>query len=128
MKRFLLITVMLFIAQLGSAIENDSLLNQAREFSSKKDYSSAITCYKKYLKETSNTKLKEIYIEYANNYYLNNQKKEAIQAIRIAIEKHGFVEQDFIYNKTLNEKLSDDAWAAIYDDYFVLRDRYLASQ
>lgn len=128
MKRFLLLTVMLFIAQLSSAIESDSLLNQAREFNSKKDYSSAILCYKKYLKETSNTKLKEIYIEYANNYYLNNQKKEAIQTIRTAIEKHGFVEQDFIFNKTLNEKLSDDAWAAIYDEYFVLRDRYLASQ
>lgn len=128
MKRFLLLTVMLFIAQLSSAIENDSLLNQAREFSTKKDYSSAIICYKKYLKETSNKDLKEVYIEFANSYYLNKQKKEAIQTIRVAIEKYGFVEQDFIFNKTLNEKLSDEAWAAIYDDYFILRDKYLANQ
>lgn len=127
MKNYIFTFVIVLVAQIGFAGELDSILNKARAFSNKKEYTEAIAVYENYIKVSKGENLKEVYIELANCYFYLGKKQEAVNNIKTAIVKHGFTEEDFIYNSVLNEKLSSYALSVLYDDYYKLRNKYLAT-
>ena len=56
-----------------------------------------------------------------------NDKKNAVNTIKVAISKYGFGEEDFIYNQTILPKLSEYALAQLYDELDGLHKKYLAT-
>lgn len=127
MKKILLTLVFVMVAQFNFASANDSILNQARKHFQQENYKEAISAYKQFLRTTSESDLKNVYIELANTYYKANDKKNAVNCIKDAIVKYGFQEADFIYNQTILPKLSDYALAQLYDDIDTLHQKYMAS-
>lgn len=127
MKKTVLTFVILFVAQLGFAGELDSILTKARALTEKKNYTEAIKTYENYIKLSKGENLKDVYIEIANCHFYQNNKEAAVNYIKDAITKYGFTEEDFIYSSILDEKLSSYALSVVYDDYFKLRKKYLAT-
>lgn len=127
MKKTVLTFVVLFVAQLGFSGELDSILTKARALTEKKNYTEAIKTYENYIKLSKGENLKDVYIEVANCYFYQNKKDAAVNYIKEAIVKYGFTEEDFIYSSILDEKLSSYALSVVYDDYFKLRKKYLAT-
>ncbi|WP_291139238.1 hypothetical protein [Flavobacterium sp. UBA7663] len=127
MKKIICSFVILFISQLTFANELDSILTKARSLTEKKNYSEAIKEYENYIKLSKGENLKDVYIEVANCYFYQNKKETAVNYIKDAISKYGFTEEDFIYSSILDEKLSSYALSVVYDDYFKLRKKYLAT-
>ncbi|MQP24635.1 hypothetical protein GFJ94_06115 [Flavobacterium sp. LMO8] len=127
MKKIIYTFVILFISQLNFANELDSIISNAREFGKKKNYTEAIKEYENYIKLSKGENLKDVYIEVANCYFYQNKKETAVKYIKDAISKYGFTEEDFIYSSILDEKLSSYALSVVYDDYFKLRKKYLAT-
>ena len=102
-------------------------MTKARSLSEKKNYPEAIKEYENYIKLSKGENLKHVYIAVANCYFYQGNKKEAVNNIKDAIVKSGFTEEDFIYSSILDEKLSSYALSVLYDDYFKLRNKYLAT-
>ena len=127
MKKIIYSFVILFISQLTFANELDSILTKARSLTEKKNYTEAIREYENYIKLSKGENLKDVYIEVANCYFYQNKKETAVNYIKDAISKYGFTEEDFIYSSILDEKLSSYALSVVYDDYFKLRKKYLAT-
>ncbi len=127
MKKIILTFVIVFVAQLSFAGELDSILTKARSLTEKKNYAEAIKAYENYIKLSKGENLKDVYIEVANCYFYQNKKETAVNYIKDAISKYGFTEEDFIYSSILDEKLSSYALSVVYDDYFKLRKKYLAT-
>ncbi|MEL1247330.1 hypothetical protein [Flavobacterium helocola] len=127
MKKIICSFVILFISQLTFANELDSILTKARSLTEKKNYTEAIKEYENYIKLSKGENLKDVYIEVANCYFYQNKKETAVNYIKDAISKYGFTEEDFIYSSILDEKLSSYALSVVYDDYFKLRKKYLAT-
>ena len=127
MKKIICSFVILFISQLTFANELDSILTKARSLTEKKNYTEAIKEYENYIKLSKGKNLKDVYIEVANCYFYQNKKEVAVKYIKEAITKHGFTEEDFIYNSLLNEDLSSYALSVVYDDYDKLRQKYLVT-
>lgn len=127
MKKIIYSFVILFISQLTFANELDSILLKARDFEKKKNYTEAIKAYESYIKNAGDENLKEVFVEVANCYFLDGKKDVAVKYIKKAITKHGFTEEDFIYNSLLNENLSSYALSVVYDDYDKLRQKYLVT-
>ena len=127
MKKIILTLVFVMVAQLDFASVNDSILSQARIQFDNGNYTEAIRSYKQFIKTTSSTDLKFVYIELANSSFKNNDKKNAVNTIKVAISKYGFGEEDFIYNQTILPKLSEYALAQLYDELDGLHKKYLAT-
>ena len=127
MKKIIYSFVILFISQLTFANELDSILTKARLLTEKKNYIESIKEYENYIKLSKGENLKDVYIEVANCYFYQNKKETAVNYIKDAISKYGFTEEDFIYSSILDEKLSSYALSVVYDDYFKLRKKYLAT-
>jgi tetratricopeptide (TPR) repeat protein len=127
MKKIICSLVILFISQLTFANELDTILTKARSLTEKKNYTEAIKEYENYIKLSKGENLKDVYIEVANCYFYQNKKETAVNYIKDAISKYGFTEEDFIYSSILDEKLSSYALSVVYDDYFKLRKKYLAT-
>ena len=127
MKKIIYSFVILFISQLTFANELDTILTKARSLNEKKNYTEAIKEYENYIKLSKGENLKDVYIEVANCYFYQNKKETAVNYIKDAISKYGFTEDDFIYSSILDEKLSSYALSVVYDDYFKLRKKYLAT-
>jgi tetratricopeptide (TPR) repeat protein len=127
MKNFIFTFVIVLATQIGFAGELDSVLIKARALNERKDYTEAIKVYESYIKLSKGENLKDVYIEVANCYFYQGNKKEAVNNIKAAIVKSGFTEEDFIYSSILDEKLSSYALSVLYDDYFKLRNKYLAT-
>lgn len=127
MKKILLTLVFVMIAQFNFANANDSILAQARKYFQQENYEKAIKSYKHFLRTTSESDLKDIYVELANSYYKANDRKNAVNSIKEAITKYGFKETDFVYNQTILPKLSDYALGQLYDDLEILHQKYTAS-
>lgn len=128
MKRIIYILVLLFVFQIGQAKDKSLILVQAREFALKKDYKSAIKSYKQFVKLAKKDDLKNIYFEFANCYFKDGDNKKALKTLKKSIKKYGLTEEDLMYNKNIDPKLSDLAWVEIYDDYFRLRNKYITYQ
>lgn len=77
-------------AQFNFAIVNDSILSQARRYFDEGNYTEAIKTYKQFIKSNPDSNLKEVYIELANTYYKNNDKKNAVNSVKTAIVEYGF--------------------------------------
>lgn len=127
MKKIILTLVFVMVAQLNFANMNDSILSQARKYFEAENYAEAIRSYRQFLKSTSEQDLKNIYVELANAYFKNNDKKHAVETIKDAITKHGFTEMDFIYNQIILTELSDYSLSLLYDDLVSLHQKYLAT-
>ena len=119
---------MLFVGQITFAKDKDLLLKEARQFTLDKDYNSAIKSYKAYVKVAKNDNLKEVYFEFANCYYKNNETKMAVKTLKKSIKKYGLTEEDLIYNNVIDSKLSDITIAELYNDISRLRNRYVTYQ
>ena len=107
--------------------EFETFLIKARMLKENGNYIEAIKEYKNYIKMSKSSNLKDVYIELANCNFYENKKREAVSYIKQAISKYGFTEEDFIYSSLLDEKLSSYALSVVYDDYFKLRKKYLAT-
>ncbi|SRR5690606_27946033 len=127
MKKIILTLVFVMVAQLNFASINDSILSQARKQFEQENYAEAIRSYRQFIKTADSQDLKDVYVELANAYYKNNDKKNAVSTIKEAITKFGFTESDFIYNQTILPKLSDYALSVLYDDLGSLHKKYLAT-
>ena len=119
---------MLFVGQVTIAKDKDLLLKEARQFALDKDYNAAIKSYKAYVKLAKNEELKEVYFEFANCYYKNNDTKMAVKTLKTSIKKYGLTEEDLIYSQVLDVKLSDITIAELYNDFTRLRNRYVTYQ
>lgn len=119
---------MLFVGQITFAKDKDLLLKEARQFALEKDYNAAIKSYKAYVKLAKNDDLKEVYFEFANCYYRNNDTKMAVKTLKISIKRYGLTEEDLIYSQVLDSKLSDITIAELYNDFTRLRNRYVTYQ
>ncbi len=119
---------MLFVGQITFAKDKDLLLKEARQFALDKDYNAAIKSYKAYVKIAKNDDLKEVYFEFANCYYKNNDTKMAVKTLKTSIKKYGLTEEDLIYNNVLDSKLSDITIAELYNDFSRLRNKYVTYQ
>ena len=128
MKKIIFLFVMLFVAQITFAKDKDLLLKEARQFALDKDYNAAIKSHKAYIKEAKNEDLKEVYFEYANCYYKNNDAKMAVKTLKTSIKKYGLTEEDLIYSQVLDSKLSDITIAELYNDFSRLRNKYVTYQ
>ncbi|SEP98094.1 tetratricopeptide repeat protein [Flavobacterium urocaniciphilum] len=128
MKKIIYLFVMLFVGQMTFAKDKDLILKEARQFALEKNYEAAIKSYKSYVKLAKDENLKNVYFEYANCYYNSGNNKKAIKTLKTSIKKYGLTEEDFMYNKIIDPKLSDLAWVEIYDDYFKLRNKYITYQ
>lgn len=127
MKKTILSFVFLFVVQFIFSGELDSILTKARLLTEKKNYTEAIKEYENYIKLSKGENLKDVYIEVANCYFYLNKKEAAVNYIKDAISKYGFTDEDFIYSSVIDEKLSSYALSVLYDDYFKLRKKYLAT-
>lgn len=119
---------MLFVGQITSAKDKDLLLKEARQFVLDKNYNAAIKSYKVYVKIVKNDNLKEVYFEFANCYYKNNETKKAVKILKKSIKKYGLTEEDLIYNNVIDPKLSDITIVKLYNDFSRLRNRYITYQ
>ncbi len=119
---------MLFVGQVTFAKDKDLLLKEARQFAIDKDYNAAIKSYKEYVKIAKKDDLKEVYFEFANCYYKNNDTKMAVKTLKKSIKRYGLTEEDLIYNKVLDSNLSDITIAELYNDFSRLRNRYITYQ
>lgn len=128
MKKIIFLFVMLFVGQITFAKDKDLLLKEARQFALEKDYNAAIKSYKAYVKLAKNDDLKEVYFEFANCYYRNNDTKMAVKTLKISIKRYGLTEEDLIYSQVLDSKLSDITIAELYNDFNRLRNRYVTYQ
>lgn len=125
MKKIIYLFVFLFVSQITFAKDKDVLLSEARQYALDKDYNAAIKTYNEAIKTASDTELKEIYFEIANCYFKNNNTKMALKTLKKSIKKYGLTEEDIIYSKILDTKLSDITIAELYDDFSRLRNRYV---
>ena len=91
MKNSIFTFVIVLVAQMGFASELDSILNKARALSNNKEYTEAIIVYENYIKVSKGENLKEVYIEIANCYFYQGKKQEAVNNIKTAIVKCGFL-------------------------------------
>ena len=128
MKKIIFLFVMLFVGQVTFAKDKDLLLKEARQFALDKDYNAAIKSYKAYVKMAKKDDLKEVYFEFANCYFRNNDTKMAVKTLKKSIKKYGLTEEDLIYNNVLDAKLSDITIAELYNDFSRLRNRYVTYQ
>lgn len=128
MKKMIFLFVMLFVGQVTIAKDKDLLLKEARQFALDKDYNAAIKSYKAYVKLAKNEDLKEVYFEFANCYFKNNDTKMAVKTLKTSIKKYGLTEEDLIYSQVLDVKLSDITIAELYNDFTRLRNRYVTYQ
>ena len=128
MKKIIFLFVMLFVGQVTFAKDKDLLLKEARQFALDKDYNAAIKSYKAYVKIAKKDDLKDVYFEFANCYYKNNDTKMAVKTLKKSIKKYGLTEEDLIYNNVLDAKLSDITIAELYNDFSRLRNRYVTYQ
>lgn len=119
---------MLFVGQVTFAKDKDLLLKEARQFALDKDYNAAIKSYKAYVKIAKNDDLKDVYFEFANCYYKNNDTKMAVKTLKKSIKKYGLTEEDLIYNNVLDSKLSDITIVELYNDFNRLRNKYITYQ
>lgn len=125
MKKIIYLFVFLFVSQITFAKDKDVLLSEARQYALDKDYNAAIKTYNEAIKTASDTELKEIYFEIANCYFKNDNTKMALKTLKKSIKKYGLTEEDIIYSKILDTKLSDITIAELYDDFSRLRNRYV---
>ena len=116
---------MLFVGQITFAKDKELLLKEARQFALDKDYNAAIKSYKAYVKLAEKENLKDVYFEFANCYYKNNDTKMAVKTLKTSIKKYGLTEEDLIYNNVIDSKLSDITIAELYDDFSRLRSKYV---
>lgn len=128
MKKIIFLFVLLFVGQITFAKDKDLLLREARQFALDKDYNAAINSYKAYVKVAKNDDLKEVYFEYANCYYKNNDTKMAVKTLKTSIKRYGLTEEDLIYSQILDSNLSDITIAELYNDFSRLRNRYVTYQ
>lgn len=128
MKKIIFLFVMLFVGQITFAKDKELLLKEARQFALNKDYNAAIKSYKVYVKLAKNDDLKQVYFEFANCYYKNNDTKMAVKTLKTSIKKYGLTEEDLIYSQILDSKLSDLTIAELYNDFSRLRNRYVTYQ
>ncbi len=128
MKKIIFLFVMLFVGQVTFAKDKDLLLKEARQFTLDKEYNAAIQSYKAYVKIAKNDNLKEVYFEFANCYYKNNETKMAVKTLKKSIKKYGLTEEDLIYNNVIDPKLSDITIAELYNDFTRLRNKYVTYQ
>jgi hypothetical protein len=128
MKKIIFLFVLLFVGQITFAKDKDLLLKEARQFALDKDYNAAINSYKAYVKVAKNDDLKEVYFEYANCYYKNNDTKMAVKTLKTSIKRYGLTEEDLIYSQILDANLSDITIAELYNDFSRLRNRYVTYQ
>jgi tetratricopeptide (TPR) repeat protein len=125
MKKIIFLFIMLFVGQITFAKNIEVLLSEARQFALDKDYNKAIKSYNIAIKSASDNELKQIYFEIANCYYNNNNTKMAVKTLKKSIKKYGLTEEDIIYSKVLDAKLSDITIAELYNDFSRLRNRYV---
>lgn len=128
MKKIIFLFVVLFVSQITFAKDKDLLLKEARQFALDKKYNAAIESYKMYVKLAKKEDLKEVYFEFANCYYKNDNTKMAVKTIKTSIKRYGLTEEDLIYSKVLDAKLSDITIAELYNDFSRLRNRYVTYQ
>lgn len=128
MKKFIFLFVVFFVSQITFAKDKDVLLKEARQFALDKNYNTAIESYKAYVKLAKNDDLKQVYFEYANCYFKNDNTKMAVKTLKTSIKRYGLTEEDLIYSQVLDSKLSDIAIAELYNDFTRLRNRYLTYQ
>lgn len=128
MKKIIFLFVLLFVGQITFAKDKDLLLKEARQFALDKDYDAAINSYKAYVKVAKNEDLKDVYFEYANCYYKNNDTKMAVKTLKTSIKRYGLTEEDLIYSQILDANLSDITIAELYNDFSRLRNRYVTYQ
>jgi tetratricopeptide (TPR) repeat protein len=113
------------VTQLTFAKDKEAILSEARQYVAQNNFEAAISSYKEYVKTAKNEDLKEVYFEFANCYYKNNEAKMAVKTLKTAIKKYGLTEEDLIYSPVLDEKLSDITIAELYDEFTRLRNRYV---
>lgn len=110
------------------AKDKNLVLKEAREFALNKNYKAAIKSYKCYVRLAKKDDLKDVYFEYANCYYKNNDTKMAVKTLKKSIKKYGLTEENLIYSQVLDSKLSDITIAELYNDFSRLRNRYITYQ
>ena len=128
MKKIIFLFVMLFVGQVTFAKDKDLLLKEARQFALDKDYNAAIKSYKAYVKLAKKDDLKDVYFEFANCYFKNDNTKMAVKTLKTSIKKYGLTEEDLIYSQVLDSNLSDITIAELYNDFTRLRNRYVTYQ
>ncbi len=128
MKKIIFLFVVLFVSQITFAKDKELLLKEARQFALDKKYSEAIESYKAYVKLAKKEDLKEVYFEFANCYFKNDDTKMAVKTLKTSIKRYGLTEEDLIYSKILDSKLSDITVAELYNDFTRLRNRYVTYQ
>ncbi len=128
MKKIIYLFVVLFVSQITFAKDKDLLLKEARQFALDKNYNEAIESYKAYVKLAKEDDLKEVYFEYANCYFKNDNTKMAVKTLKTSIKRYGLTEEDLIYSQVLDSKLSDITIAELYNDFSRLRNRYVTYQ
>lgn len=125
MKKIGYFIILLLVTQLTFAKDKEAILSEARQYVAQHNFEAAISSYKEYVKTAKNEDLKEVYFEFANCYFKNNEAKMAVKTLKTAIKKYGLTEEDLIYSPVLDEKLSDITIAELYDDFTRLRNRYV---
>jgi hypothetical protein len=128
MKKIIFLFVMLFVGQITFSQNKDLLLQEARQFALNTDYNAAIKSYKAYVKLAKKDDLKEVYFEFANCYYKNDNTKMAVKTLKTSIKRYGLTEEDLIYSSVLDAKLSDITIAELYNDFSRLRNKYVTYQ
>ena len=128
MKKIIYLFVVLFVSQITFAKDKDLLLKEARQYALDKNYNAAIESYKAYVKLAKEDNLKEVYFEYANCYFKNDNTKMAVKTLKTSIKRYGLTEEDLIYSQVLDSKLSDITIAELYNDFSRLRNRYVTYQ
>ena len=128
MKKIIYLFVVLFVSQITFAKDKDLLLKEARQYALDKNYNAAIESYKAYVKLAKEDNLKEVYFEYANCYFKNDNTKMAVKTLKTSIKRYGLTEEDLIYSQVLDSKLSDITIAELYNDFTRLRNRYVTYQ
>lgn len=128
MKKIILLLVTLFVGQITFSQDKELLLKDARQFALVKDYDAAIKSYKAYIKLAKKDDLKDVYFEFANCYYKNDNTKMAVKTLKTSIKRYGLTEEDLIYNQVIDSKLSDITIAELYNDFSRLRNKYVTYQ
>ena len=128
MKKIIYLFVVLFVSQITFAKDKDLLLKEARQYALDKNYNAAIESYKAYVKLAKEDNLKEVYFEYANCYFKNDNTKMAVKTLKTSIKRYGLTEEDLIYSQVLDSKLSDITIAELYNDFTRLKNRYVTYQ
>ena len=128
MKNFWLAMVFSLVVQLTFASAfDDSLLDKARKCYDNKKYALAIDYFEQYIKTTTNSDLKNVYIEMANSYFKLKDNKMAVYTVIEAITAFGCNEEDFVYNQFIDPELSKYVLAVVYEDLEQKEKQYLAT-